>query len=220
MRTNASTARASAPARLVDERRDSLHRVRRPPPARAVRDGASSTPDASSAASTSDASNSFDARSHARADVAFGDDSGRQSRLLSRFFGVRAVTRSPGRVPGRVDARRDLVPGVRDAGEDFVDGHGRDAAARRPASEAHDRTRGGKNVRRITTMPERLKNGARSIIARWRRARRCRRDIPFALATTRERVRIARRTSCRIDCRARRRTGSPPPRPRHRLECV
>jgi len=69
MRTNASTARASAPARLVDERRDSLHRVRRPPPARAVRDGASSTPDASSAASTSDASNSFDARSHARADV-------------------------------------------------------------------------------------------------------------------------------------------------------
>ena len=69
MRTNASTARASAPARLVDERRDSLHRVRRPPRARAVRDGASSTPDASSAASTSDASNSFDARSHARADV-------------------------------------------------------------------------------------------------------------------------------------------------------
>ena len=69
MRTNASTARASAPARLVDERRDSLHRVRRPPPRARCGDGASSTPDASSAASTSDGRICSFARSHARADV-------------------------------------------------------------------------------------------------------------------------------------------------------
>ena len=68
MRTNASTARASAPARLVDERRDSLHRVRRPPRARGAR---RRVVDAGRVVGRVHLGRieSFDARSHARADV-------------------------------------------------------------------------------------------------------------------------------------------------------